>query len=189
MARRTIQFIADNFYHVYNRGNNKQSIFFEQENYLYFLQQFRKYVSDSSVKTIAYCLIPNHYHFLLQVMSEGHLSRDMKNFLISYVKAINTRFGRVGTLFQGEFKAKVVDSDEYLVYLSRYIHTNPVFAHLVDCPADWEFSSMKDYLGLRPFSFVDCRPVLSHFRSSNDYEGYVQTFTEDERRKLYGGFF
>jgi hypothetical protein len=100
------------------------------------------------VDIVAYCLMPNHYHFLVYLREET-LSEAMKLLSLSYTKAINQRFKRVGSLFQGRFQSIHVDRTEYLVHLSRYIHLNPVKAGLVQQPGEWEFSSYLEYAGLR----------------------------------------
>ena len=92
--------------------------------------------------------MPNHYHVLLKALDDN-LSAAMQKFSISYTKAINERFDRVGSLFQGAFEAKLVDNENYLRHLSRYIHLNPVRARLCGSPEEWEFSSYLEYFGRR----------------------------------------
>jgi putative transposase len=135
MPRRKTELVAGECYHLHNRGNNRQPVFFERENYAFFLQRWRKYVSPVC-DVIAYCPMPTHYHMLVLVAVDG-LSHGMQLFGIAYTKAINVRYLRVGALFQGAFGAKQVDRDEYLLDLSRYIHLNPVMAGLVQHAEDW----------------------------------------------------
>ena len=148
MPRREVIFQAGNYYHVYNRGNNRQLIFFEQDNYTYFLRQLRTHLMHRGVDIIAYCLMPNHYHLLVYLKNE-YFSKLMQAFTLSYAKAINQRYKRVGSLFQGLFQAIHVDREEYLLNLTRYIHLNPVEANLVEKAEDWEFSSYQEYVDLR----------------------------------------
>jgi REP element-mobilizing transposase RayT len=115
MPLRVTPFAPEVYYHFYNRGNNRQAVFFQPENYLYFLNGAKKYLT-STVTIIAYCLMPTHYHILVRIkqtsevfmtseVSGREVSRQvslaMQKFLISYTKAINKRFSRVGSLFQG----------------------------------------------------------------------------------------
>lgn len=102
---------AGKVYHVYNRGNNKENIFFDNENYSFFLRQFDKYLSIR-LDVLAYCLMPNHFHLLVRIkeaegMPEQEISKavtkSFKNFLISYAKAINKKYNRTGVLFQPKF--------------------------------------------------------------------------------------
>ena len=148
MPRREVIFETGNYYHVYNRGNNRQLIFFERDNYVYFLRKLRTHLIHRGVDIIAYCLMPNHYHLLVHLKTE-HFSNLMQAFTLSYTKAINQRYKRVGSLFQGRFQAIHVDKEEYLLNLTRYIHLNPVEANLVDKAEDWEFSSYQEYIDLR----------------------------------------
>ncbi len=136
----------DCYYHVYNRGNNFENIFFSEENYYFFLRRLFKYFK-TDIDLIAYCLIPNHYHLIVQVKEESSLEKCMQKFSTSYVKAINKQQGRVGYLFQSRYKSKLIPSNEYLLHLSRYIHLNPVRAGSVQQPEQWKFSSYLDYIG------------------------------------------
>jgi hypothetical protein len=98
----------------------------------------------------------------------------MQPFVTSYTKAINKEQERVGALFQGRFKGILVDSNDYLVHLSRYIHRNPADAGLVARPADWVFSSYRDYIGLRQGQLPHPDILLGQFRSREDYAAYVE---------------
>lgn len=133
MPRRDIPLQTGKFYHVYNRGNNHQMIFFERENYIYFLKLVREHLITYGVDIVAYCLMPNHYHFLVYLRDET-LSDAMKSLALAYTKAINKRFNRSGVLFQGRFQSIYISQTEYLINLSRYIHLNPVKARLVKKP-------------------------------------------------------
>ena len=182
MPRRVVPLVPGLYYHVYNRGNNYQPIFFDQENQRFFLTQLRRYVADSCAEMIAYVLMPNHYHLLLRVAGEN-FSRGMQKFSISYTKSINKRYGRVGALFQGAFKAVLVENNQHLLHLSRYIHLNPLHAGLVKRPQDWEFSSYREYIGLRYGTLPNPDIILSFFASDDaagctPQQGYRQFVAE-----------
>jgi hypothetical protein len=100
---------------------------------------------------------------------------------VSYTKAINKRFNRVGALFQGQFQAILVGSDDYLVQLSRYIHLNPVASGLVNRPEDWEFSSYREYIGLRHGTLPSPEIVLSQFPSQQAYREFVEAYVAADR--------
>ena len=152
------------FHHVYNRGNNRDPIFFERDNYLYFLRLIRQIFVTHEVDVVAYCLMPNHYHLLLYPRSE-QLSSAMKSLSLAYTKAINKRFNRVGALFQGRFQKIVITNSEYLIHLIRYIHLNPVKANLVTQPGEWEFSSYQEYAGLRAGTLPRLELIQQQFDS------------------------
>lgn len=160
MPRRQVKFAIGNYYHVYNRGNNRQQIFFEEANYIYFLKQLRHHLTEKGVNIVAYCLMPNHYHLLIYLQTD-QLSRLMQSFNVSYTKAINKRYERTGSLFQGQFQAIHVNTTEYLLLLTRYIHLNPVEAGFVEKAEDWDFSSYQEYINLRNGTL----PNLEHIRS------------------------
>lgn len=120
MPRRSITFIEGGIYHVYNRGNNRQLIFFERENYLHFLRLVRQHLLHRNIEVLAYCLMPNHYHLLVR-LQEANLSEGLNRLSLSYAKAMNKRFERVGSLFQGRFQAIMVNEQAYLTQLVQNI--------------------------------------------------------------------
>jgi putative transposase len=186
MPRREVILQAGNYYHVYNRGNNRQLIFFERDNYIYFLRQSRNHLINRGVDIIAYCLMPNHYHLLVYLKTE-HFSKLMQAFTLSYAKAINKRYKRAGSLFQGRFQAIHVDREEYLLNLTRYIHLNPVEANLVERAEDWEFSSYQEYVDLRRGSLpkldgvrVDSAEAYRDFLEEAIMDKFIQHLTFEE---------
>lgn len=174
MPRRETQLCIDEYYHVYNRGTNRERILFERENYRFFLKGLRAYISSKTASVLAYCLMPNHYHLLVRLLSSD-FSETMQQFGTSFTKAINKRFDRAGPLFQSRFKAIHVEREEYLVHLSHYIHLNPVVAGLVKSPADWEFSSYREYAGLRDGNLPSPELILSVFPTRDIYRRFVET--------------
>ncbi len=162
-----MHFIQGEFYHVYNRGNNRQVIFFGQRNYLFFLKKVKEQLLPVS-EIIAYCLMPNHFHFLLKATENGLKQRDSFGgkpmqelayrigiLLSSYSQAINKQNKTTGSLFQQKTKAKIlceVNDGSRISYFEQcfhYIHQNPVVARMVKALSDWPYSSFPDYTGLR----------------------------------------
>jgi len=157
----------DSFYHVYNRGINSCTIFQNQENYIYFLKQFSKYTNEI-VDVYAYCLMPNHFHFLIKVKSKEELetfvkvlnfdkgnhsrglhsssngvSKQMGKFISSYSQSFNKVNNRHGALFESPFKRIRVDTEEYLKNLIIYIHLNPR-----DIKMNYETYKFSSYLAM-----------------------------------------
>ncbi len=161
-----MDFIKENIYHIYNRGNNKQSIFFTEGNYIYFLQKVRKYIIPHC-DILAYALMPNHFHFLIHAdertekqltdlkMNRNVLSEGIRLLLSAYTKGINKQQERTGNLIQQNTKSKCVtevsnmNGQGYATTCFHYIHQNPLMAGFVNKIEDWHYSSYRDYAGLR----------------------------------------
>jgi putative transposase len=197
-ASQSFVFFPNQYYHFYNRGNNRQTVFFERDNYLYFLRGIKKYLSGQ-IDILAYCLMPTHYHLLVQIkpqqtsggqtsggqtsevfktseVSEVSVSRAMQKLGISYTKAINKRFERVGALFQGQFQGKPINHYEHLIHLCIYIHANPVKDGLAALPEDWEYSNYLEWMDLRKGTLVNREFIHEHFRTSGEYEKLVMEY-------------
>ena len=174
-------FASGHYYHIYNRGVGRGPIFFSPENYEYCLRLLKRYYRRYGASVTAYCLMPNHYHFLLRQESDVPLSKFINVLFNAYVQAVNRQRGRTGTLFEGRFRHAWVDCEEYLVHLCRYIHLNPVRANLVSKPEDWPYSNCLEWFGEREGTLKDAKFVLEHFSSSEDYRQFVADY-EDEMR-------
>ncbi|MNK00040.1 Transposase IS200 like protein [compost metagenome] len=150
------------YYHIYNRGNNKENIFFEEENYLFFLDRFKIHLIPH-IDVFAYCLMPNHFHLFIRVNDLYNFEKGIKNFLISYAKAINKKYKRVGSLFQGRYKISEINSDAYFTRIITYIHQNPKKASLVLNLEDYRFSSYSAYLHSNQPSLLRRTEVINWF--------------------------
>ncbi len=174
MPYRKVKLLNNCHYHVYNRGVNKEEIFFNDDNYYYFLDKLQNYLSDSA-DVVAYCLMPNHFHLLLRIKDESNITKSLTRLFVSYSKAINTALNRRGRLFEGRYKAKLIPTNNYLLHLSRYIHLNPVRAGLVEHSNDWKFSSYQFYTARRQNTIVKNKIVLDQV---SDYETFVENYGE-----------
>ena len=181
MPYRGDSFTQGQYYHLYNRGAGKAKIFFNDGNYQYLLRLIMATYQKHGATVIAYCLMPNHYHFLLRQELEAPLSKFMQVLFNAYVQALNLQQERTGTLFEGRFKHKCVDKWEYLIVLCRYIHRNPVKAGLVAKPDDWAYSNYREWVGARDGTLVDRLFVQDHFSSVHEYVRFVND-VEDENR-------
>jgi REP element-mobilizing transposase RayT len=140
-------------YHIYNRGNNQETIFFTRDNYLYFLRKIRRHLLPQ-MQVLAWCLMPNHFHLLVQVREDSTVAACGAAFrvlLSSYTRAIQKQEQRTGSLFQQQRQAKdIMDgAEQYGLQCLCYIHQNPLRAKLVGEPGHWPWSSYPDYVGLR----------------------------------------
>lgn len=166
-----MRFIEGELYHVYNRGNNKRQIFFNEENYIFFLKKIRKWIAPNC-DILCWCLMPNHFHLLLRANGSSiielpsyggkpiqHLALNIGRTLSSYSSAINKQEGTSGSLFQQKTKAKLLSEikkqttsitlEQYTINSMHYIHQNPLRAGFVKRLEDWKYSSFRDYAGLR----------------------------------------
>lgn len=145
-------------HHVIQRGNNRQAIFFEPEDYRVFLDCLRVAKHKCRVSLYAYVLMTNHVHLLLEPTQAGDLGRFMQSVGRRYVRYVNDTYRRSGTLWEGRFKSAVVSRDEYLIVCSRYIELNPVRAGMVAHSADYPWSSYQYRALGQPDGLVDEDP-------------------------------
>lgn len=206
MPYRLIPFAAGEIYHVFNRSIASQPIFRNSKDYqrlsnvinyykfhklpLRFSHYNRlatelkeeftqKYLNNNKpmLDILAYCIMPNHFHFLLQPFTKAAISDFMRNTQNSYSKYFNTKYKRTGSLFQFMFKGIRIETDEQLLHVSRYIHLNPVTSYLIDVNmlGQYPWSSFKNYVSTRndDTSFVNSKIVLNYFKLQNDYKQFV----------------
>ena len=216
------------FYHVYNRGVEKRDVFCARVDYIRFIHDLfefndtrpapefaRRYdpanyvgrlTSHTShirpgkkiVEVAAFCLMKNHYHLLIRPLVDGGLSSFMLKLGTGYTNAFNAKNARVGSLFQGPYKAKHVDRDEYLQYLICYIHLNPLkflqkldknrkinFVRTWEALNKYRWSSHLDYLGEDNFgSVIEKKFILELFGKTVGYKEFVREWMKDEAEKF-----
>ncbi len=179
MPYRINKSFKNSYYHVYNRGNNYEDIFFEERNYSFFLSKIA-WIFKNDIDLICYCLMPNHYHLIVKTNDNYVLEKAMQRISNSYTKAVNKSLNRVGHLFQGRYKSKHILDNNYLVHLSRYIHLNPIRKNLVKKPEEWEFSSYMDYVSLRNNDSLKMNIVREQFKTIGDYIQFIKDYREDQ---------
>jgi putative transposase len=168
-----MNFQPGHIYHIYNQGNNKQMLFHDGDDYTCF-QKLTQATLHKAAGIIAYCFMPNHFHFLVMTdarcnepIRQGNLLIDpvtnsIRKLLSSYARIHNTKYDQSGSVFRQKTKARQLSTDQNMAvgntdaYLNcfNYIHQNPLKAGLVTRVEDWEYSSFNDYAGLREVSFV-----------------------------------
>ncbi|MAP81549.1 MAG: hypothetical protein CL526_10730 [Aequorivita sp.] len=168
---------TDKYYHIYNRANGTEKIFVSTENFDFFIRKYQKFIVPV-VDTFCYCLMPNHFHFLIKVKSEKQLveldifqdfkkkslfvSKQFSNLFSSYTQAFNKQQGRRGNLFMRPFKRKEIQDKIYFRKLVHYIHLNPVEAGLCKYPAEWVYSSYNALISQKP-TLLNRLEVMRHF--------------------------
>jgi putative transposase len=175
----------DGIYHVYNRANGNELLFCSDENYLYFLKKFYEYILPIA-NIFCYCLMPNHFHFLIRVKSRNQIddfnprpdrfqkpvrsesekiSQQFSNLFNAYSKAFNKQYNRKGSLFIRPFKRKLIDNETYLRKVIHYIHYNPVEAGLANSPEEWKYSSYQAIIHPHIETMVMKEEVVAYFDS------------------------
>jgi len=175
--------IPGEHYHIYNRGINSETVFRSNRNYTFFLRKIEEILIPQSAALIAYVLMPTHFHLLVQIKNED-FSSAMGRIINSYTKACNREWERTGPLFEGRFKAKHVDTDEYLLELSRYIHLNPISANLVTKPENWLYSSYAAIIERNSKTLLAADVILSYFDHLDPIIAYQQFVEETSKHKL-----
>ncbi len=176
-------------YHVFNRGVNRQQVFFADSDRREFGQRLADIHDHFGVETIAYCLMTNHYHLVLRT-SDQPISDAMHHLGSVFTRHVNDRVGRDGPLFRGRFQSIHVDTDEYLRWVVRYVHRNALALPGVRSVSDFRWSSMRTYLGLRsPPCFLNTRLVLGYFDDVIAFSTYhtdadVGRFNVDDAHSL-----
>lgn len=191
MPSRIVPFVNGQIYHIYNRGSDKRIIFNNRLAYKRFLSVLCYYQiegpkpkfsnfskihqidkSKRIVEILVYCLMPNHFHLLLLQTKDGGITEFISKVSNSYTKYYNTKHERVGPLLQGEFKSVIMEDDDQLVHVSRYIHLNPLVSALVNNLDDYEWSSYNEYI-LESNNICLKDTVLGHFKSVREYRQFV----------------
>ena len=192
-----MDFQPGGIYHVYNQGNDRKPIFFGRDNYLFFIKKMRNHLT-SHCDFLAWCLMPNHFHWLIRVhenysvfKQQKHgldtqnftpdvkpLNRSISVILSSYTKAMNKAHGKSGSLFRSRTKSKqlneeILKDDKYPLICLLYIHQNPLRAGLVNRMEDWEFSSYRDYSGYRQGSLCNIDMAKTLFDLPGSTEEFV----------------
>lgn len=174
------------------RGNAQQHLFFTWEDYLHFYELLQEGVVRFGHHIHAFCCLPNHVHLSVQV-SDTPLSRIVQNLTFRYARWVNARQVRTGHLFQGRYKALLVDGNCYLGELTRYIHLAPVRARVVKDPVDHPWSGHRAYMGLEHLTWFTTERVLEQFATNRaqarrKYRAYVERGkTEGHRQEFHQG--
>jgi putative transposase len=196
-------YFENGFYHVYNRGVEKREIFMEPADYAFFLHLIKGALSPpekqklfdegifrprrknfyGKIDLLCYVLMPNHFHFILRQNDKSTITEFIRSILTSYSMYFNKKYGRVGALFQGVFKAIDIHEENHLLWLSRYIHLNPINF------TNYPYSSYDDYLQKKNTSWINKSLILDYFSSnplkkSKNYQEFVENKKNNEGMDL-----
>ncbi len=198
-------YLENGYYHIYNRGVEKRTIFVDEQDYRSFLKYLKESLSspsdlktttktfsvrgvtfdatprlvknfDKKIDLMVYCLMPNHFHLLVKQSEHMDINKFIQSICTRYSMYFNKKYKRIGKLFQGSYKAILITTDEYLLHLSRYIHLNP--AEFTKDLAS-AYSSYAEYIGIRKTSWVKTKEILSYFnKTSKDFKKRANTYRD-----------
>lgn len=182
-------FLPDTVYHIYNHANGRDNLFAESENYRYFLELYGKHIGPIA-ETYAFCLMPNHFHFLLRTrgfedlpglknleglgaegakIKERFFSQQFSNFFNAYSKAFNKKYNRRGSLFQKNVRRKPITNESYFLRLFAYIHQNPVRHGFTPHIDEWPASSYRMYFNQNPFPWLKTETMEDQLKSAEKF--------------------
>lgn len=168
-------------YHVLNRGNGQSEVFHGSSDYETFLEIVKEAKGRYAVKVLAYCLMPNHFHMAVIPERGEHLSKWMQWIMTSHVRKYHRHYGSSGHVWQGRYKSFLVQSDNHLLTVLRYIEGNPVRARTVDSAKAWRWSSHRENAGITEKVLVDELPL----ELPKEWNAYVdEPLTQGEMERL-----
>ena len=208
MPKRKVPFVNGEFYHVYNRGVNRRKTFLKESDYSKFLKTIEYYsftnqrlkfseyldlspqaqaeyfskLSQKSIEIGSFALMPNHFHFLIKQTGEKGITNFMRLFENSYTKYFNLKHGRVGHLFQGQFKAAHIETTEQLLHVFRYVDLNPLTSLIVKSIEELENYSWSSYyihIGKgNSANFINSKSLIEQFEGKESYQEFVSNQSE-----------
>lgn len=200
MPGRIVPLVNGEVYHIFNRGSDKREIFLKNRDFRRFRQTFHYYqttgpktkfsnfskqnlntfkpkLEDKLVDILCYCLMPNHFHFLLRQLKDNGIAIFMSQISNSYTRFFNTKYKRIGPLLQGAYKAVRIESDEQLLHVFRYILLNPVVSKLTETLYDYEWSAYSEYMQ-ETGQFCSTKEILNYFPSVNKCKEFLENQIE-----------
>jgi len=198
------EFAPETYYHIYNRGVAKQKIFLDNQDYKVFLGYLKLYLSQPDLqgrtlkvaptrklknyydlaRLLAYCLLPNHFHLFVYQKESSTITNFMRSIGTKYSMYFNKKYKRVGPVFQGRYKGVMIVSEIQFIYLSKYIHRNPLPLPTGTDLVGYKYSSYPVYLGKFNQGWVDKSEILSYFSKIKPVESYRQFVEEIDERDL-----
>ena len=192
-------YLDDSYYHLYNRGVEKRQIFLDEQDYKTYLSYLKFYLSppplrgetpkyfpsqqlcnhSQQVTLLAYCLMPNHFHLFVKQKGSHSIDFFMRSLSTRYGMYFNKRYRRVGSLFQGPYKAAYIDDELQYLYLTKYIHRNPLtIGYSPQNLKEYPYSSYRNYLGIIQQNWVHPEEIRDYFSRENHHTPY-QEYVEE----------
>jgi putative transposase len=185
MPKRIVPLLNDHYYHIYNRVEQGRKLFHSSQDYIDYLNLFKKVDFSSCCRLIAYCLMPNHYHYLVYITDFELFPKKMMFFFNKYLKFLNAARSENGRYFVNRFQEKIIENERYLIHLCCYIHLNPTKAGLVQSPEDWPFSNYLEFIGKRCGELYDKTFFEQFIGSHSEYGEFIQLEYDDSEIRQF----
>ena len=196
VARQARMESPTDYYHVMMRGNNRENIFKDKNQKIFFIELLKGSVEDKLVDIAGYCIMDNHVHIIIK--SElSNLSKFIKSINTKYAMRFNKQKDRVGHVFQGRYKSEIISDEIYLLQVIRYVHNNPVIARIVKSPDDYRWSSYREYIKVGTIIskevkefILDCYGSMGQFiefHKKDDNQEYLETKEDIEQYRINRG--
>ena len=179
------EFVKDQYFHFYNHAIGDELLFREDEDYIWFLNKFKIVLQKYPASIFAYCLMPNHFHFLIRQDSEKPIYKIFNDLNNPYVKHYNYKYKRVGRLYRDSLQHIRVYKENYLIHLCQYIHYNPVKAGIVNRAENWRYSNFLEWIGARNGDLFDVELLKAYFGDSKDHQNEIQAFEKYIKEKEF----
>ncbi|MDP8315726.1 MAG: transposase [Candidatus Celaenobacter antarcticus] len=180
------EFVEGAIFHIYNKTMKSLKLFYNDSDYRSFLEYFSKFYKNYPCTIFAYCLMPNHFHFLIRQDSRRPIYELLNHSLSSYVRHLNSKLQRKGPLFQSKLQHVRVKDEKYLFQLVMYIHNNPRKAGLVNDLMDWKYSNYSNFIERKIDTFTSKVSLYIFNEYLDDYEEMISLYDKDVNEKLKG---
>lgn len=167
------QFAPDTYYHIYNRGNQKNLIFREEDDYFFYLRRLVQSIKKFNFSLISYCLMPNHIHLIVKQNGNFPPAKLISSLHTSYAMVYNKKYTTVGHLFQDRFKQRIISDDDYMKCLICYIHLNPVKDKICHTSEMYQWSSYKEYAGLTNYHRCDHNLLEAYNLKGQSFKEFI----------------
>ncbi|MEJ2627780.1 MAG: transposase [bacterium] len=176
MSCRKEEFVKGQHFHIYNRSVANLRLFKNDDDYLYFINKIKPNIIKYQAAVFAYCLMPNHFHFLLRQNSDKPVYLIFNDLNNSYVQYFNKKYSRTGHVYQGSLQHKRVRKERYLIALCQYIHYNPKEAELVNNLSEWKYSNYLEWIGQRKESLFNDELLKTFFVGCELYRQRIKEY-------------
>ena len=181
-------FVEGSIFHIYNHAIDNYDLFYDDEDYDYFLNIFKNNLSKVPASIYAYCLMPNHYHFLIRQDSDIQVYRLFNYSFIRFAIYFNKKYNRKGPIFRSPLQHKIIDNNIYLLQLCKYIHMNPVRKDLVSKPENWIYSDYNDWINKTNNIFLSEHSRQKICEDVNLYKRFINSYTNFLDRQEFKKF-